>query len=613
MIALAAILFTSVGVLYDHGVLASNFPAANSVADDENIQLGDCNADGTVNAKDVIMLKLYLAGKADINVYAADANKDGVIDSNDISAVVNTVATQKTELVENPTPLTVTCTYPANGASVNFASSTAQSYYAGFSANTTFTSNYTRGDDSALYPQNLTFSWTASDNATSYTLYVSQNSDALGGDVITLADTSYTHKTLYYGKTYYWKVAATNGTAVAETEVRNFTTADGIRVLHVPDVSNFRDIGGYTTTDGYRVKQGMAYRGAALDESDGTPKSGLTSEGQAFMRDTLGINVEIDLRGNTTGGKGYSPIGTEVNVVSVSAPYYAHGHTTSINGGDATYTANLKAAIEVFANSYNYPIYFHCSLGRDRTGTLAFLIGGLLGVSERDLFMDYELSILSYSGGLSGATLEQLQTNINSLYNYLMTFGADSLKLNTERYLLSLGVSKDYIEHIRYNLLEGYTRQVNVEVPNAAQDTTIQGGYDYTTAQLLNASQASETGVPTGYSDKVLVLKGGADGAMGMLVDLASLNVKQSAISNVVFRVYCPSNVRAVRLTYDAGYSFIFNNSPDAVTGQWVDVTVAASAFQTDSAGYLTNICLGFRLTDYDADTTVYIDSITVG
>ena len=41
-------------------------------------------------------------------------------------------------------------------------------------------------------------------------------------------------------------------------------------------------------------------------------------------------------------------------------------------------------------------MYFHCHGGSDRTGTLAFLLEGLLGVSESDLSKDFELTY--YSG-----------------------------------------------------------------------------------------------------------------------------------------------------------------------------------------------------------------------
>ena len=38
------------------------------------------------------------------------------------------------------------------------------------------------------------------------------------------------------------------------------------------------------------------------------------------------------------------------------------------------------------------PVFYHCQNGADRTGTLGFLIGALLGMSEGDLAKDYELT-----------------------------------------------------------------------------------------------------------------------------------------------------------------------------------------------------------------------------
>ena len=37
-------------------------------------------------------------------------------------------------------------------------------------------------------------------------------------------------------------------------------------------------------------------------------------------------------------------------------------------------------------------LYFHCRIGTDRTGTVAYVLEGLLGVPEEDRVEDYELS-----------------------------------------------------------------------------------------------------------------------------------------------------------------------------------------------------------------------------
>ena len=43
--------------------------------------------------------------------------------------------------------------------------------------------------------------------------------------------------------------------------------------------------------------------------------------------------------------------------------------------------------------------YFHCYVGADRTGYIAMLIEGLLGVSEKDCSIDYELTSFSDAVG----------------------------------------------------------------------------------------------------------------------------------------------------------------------------------------------------------------------
>ena len=58
----------------------------------------------------------------------------------------------------------------------------------------------------------------------------------------------------------------------------------------------------------------------------------------------------------------------------------------------------VKKIFELFADPSAYPLYFHCQGGGDRTGTVAFLLENMLGVSDADCLNDYELSNLSASG-----------------------------------------------------------------------------------------------------------------------------------------------------------------------------------------------------------------------
>jgi protein tyrosine/serine phosphatase len=51
-----------------------------------------------------------------------------------------------------------------------------------------------------------------------------------------------------------------------------------------------------------------------------------------------------------------------------------------------------------FANPDNYPIFYHCRGGADRTGSYAFILGALYGMNHEDLILEYELTSLSIWG-----------------------------------------------------------------------------------------------------------------------------------------------------------------------------------------------------------------------
>ncbi len=65
---------------------------------------------------------------------------------------------------------------------------------------------------------------------------------------------------------------------------------------------------------------------------------------------------------------------------------------------DPDQTNEYAAVLRVFADERNYPVYMHCWGGADRTGTVAFILEGLCGVSEADLAIDYELTSFTMFG-----------------------------------------------------------------------------------------------------------------------------------------------------------------------------------------------------------------------
>jgi hypothetical protein len=290
--------------------------------------------------------------------------------------------------------------------------------------------NYGYVRDEYWTPPAVSLCWEDANGAAdkTYTVRLSQSADMRNATEISVTGTSVEVEHLLIGTTYYWQVCAGEDASLVHT----FTTADGYpRFIRMDGVSNVRDLGGYRTLDGKRVKQGLAFRSAHLD--------GITAQGLAVAHDQLGIRTDLDLRGGAS-----RPLGTSVAHVSVAMQWYEHIF-------DEQHHKDVRAAVSVFAYEENYPILFHCSMGRDRTGTTAFLILGLLGVDEDTLRHEYYASFFSTQGAFDPEEFPLLIINMNRLVDGFDAYGDedDTLQQKIEAYLLDIGVTAKEIQSIR--------------------------------------------------------------------------------------------------------------------------------------------------------------------
>ena len=69
----------------------------------------------------------------------------------------------------------------------------------------------------------------------------------------------------------------------------------------------------------------------------------------------------------------------------------------------------------------NESILFHCAVGTDRTGTVAYLVEGILGVSNNQRFDDFELSYFYREESGNGLTRTSNGT-IKALYDRIDKF-----------------------------------------------------------------------------------------------------------------------------------------------------------------------------------------------
>lgn len=210
---------------------------------------------------------------------------------------------------------------------------------------------------------------------------------------------------------YYWKVTSDltcgffghsranrceNAAPMHVSSIGTFTTEDlAPRWIKIDgNVGNFRDLGGRIGLDGRRVKQGMLYRSQGLNDNstDGCTRgrNRLTVEDVDLLVGQLGIKTDHDLRGpGEVAGMTGSPLGDKVKWVHRSSECYVGIFG---DGGKKIMAENFR----LYCDETNYPILFHCIGGADRTGALAYVLNGVLGVSQRELETDWEITFYPF-------------------------------------------------------------------------------------------------------------------------------------------------------------------------------------------------------------------------
>ena len=249
-------------------------------------------------------------------------------------------------------------------------------------------------------------------------------------------------------KTYYYKVThVMKDGSLTEAKSGSFTTSsEAWRLLYIDGTQNVRDLGGWTGLNGQKVKYGKIIRGAALNDSS-LPELLLTGKGRRSLGE-LAIQAELNL----------GAIDTETSIAS-NCVYKKIGYTNyAIAFTGETYRAQFKEVLEWIVECLNAskPIYMHCQGGCDRTGTLAFQLMGLLGVSESDLAKEYELSSFSSIGfGRRRTTTKAVDTyDYVGMVQAVKAYSGDTLTDKFYAFATNCGISADTISSFRSLMLE---------------------------------------------------------------------------------------------------------------------------------------------------------------
>lgn len=162
--------------------------------------------------------------------------------------------------------------------------------------------------------------------------------------------------------------------------------------------SNFRDMGGYPTEDGRRVKRGLLFRSGSM--------MGLTDADKARLN-ALSFKSVIDLRSideiailpntwATTSVRDY--IQHPYPMAEMEAPVLRQPAKSNASGYERIYPhlhTLLKSQLLHYFNALdkeNVPIVVNCTAGQDRTGVVAAIVLCALGVKREVVYQDYLLS-----------------------------------------------------------------------------------------------------------------------------------------------------------------------------------------------------------------------------
>lgn len=256
---------------------------------------------------------------------------------------------------------------------------------------------------------------------------------------------------LELGREYRWMVRDAESSATAAFRTESVPP----RNLRAAGVSNFRDLGGWTAAGGRKVKSDLIFRSAGLRGSSRKVGGAMfapkyeagelraTPEGLATLKDEFKVKTDLELRSvqECAGMTGSVVPGARW----VHVPFAAYDFIDNMARGREPFAK----IFHVFADKANYPVLMHCSGGRDRTGTVAFILLGLLGVAEEDLLRDWEFSVFSDAGAKFNSS------RITRLLDYLHALPGADLRAKVETYVRGCGVTDAEIAAFRAIMLEG--------------------------------------------------------------------------------------------------------------------------------------------------------------
>jgi protein-tyrosine phosphatase len=207
---------------------------------------------------------------------------------------------------------------------------------------------------------------------------------------------------------------------------------------------NVRDLGGYPTSDGHFVREKTLIRAGNLDH--------ITAAGQQQLID-YGVKTIIDLRDTWETQRFPDVFAQSTAVTYLNIPFLGDKYlededpsarvVSTIQDIYCIYLDHCQEQIGAIISAIaeaTPSIVFHCHAGKDRTGLIAALVLGAIGVEDSTIAEDYAQTTLQADRSVIGidwsaepetmlGTLNYLQANYGGVANYLQLCGLSGTQL----------------------------------------------------------------------------------------------------------------------------------------------------------------------------------------
>lgn len=245
------------------------------------------------------------------------------------------------------------------------------------------------------------------------------------------------------------------------------------RHVALDGVHNFRDLGGYAARDGRTTKWRTMYRADGLGQ--------LTDADVERLR-PLDLRTVVDLRTQQEmDERGRFPVEAHpiafhhVSLIDTTwdieearrqalpaADFLHQAYSTML----ADSGERFAGAITILADADAVPAVFHCAAGKDRTGLLAALVLGSLGVDTATIVEDYALTQMSMDQVLARASADPARAaeiaEVPATFFSADPLGMERLLADIERqhvsvrnYVRWLGVDDAALRQLDALLLDG--------------------------------------------------------------------------------------------------------------------------------------------------------------